>query len=122
MNNYLITNLLNRASIKLLFSMFDNNKHELRLVGGCIRDALIGKETRDIDVAANMEIDKVIEILNKYKIKAHREDNLGKVRYLVLGFYILFSYYFGYFRPEMISNNIFVSTKFAFLISIISFS
>jgi poly(A) polymerase len=41
----------------------------VRLAGGCIRDALLGKETKDIDVAANIEPDEIISILDKHKIQ-----------------------------------------------------
>lgn len=58
--------------------------------------------------------------LKKYKIQTHREDFLGKIRYLILGFFFLFSYYFGFINPEMLSNNIFVTIKLTFLIIILS--
>ena len=38
-------------------------------MGGCIRDALLGKETKDIDVAAKVKPDEIIRILNKNKIQ-----------------------------------------------------
>ena len=41
----------------------------MRLVGGCIRDAFLGKETKDIDVAANVKPDEIIKILKKHKIQ-----------------------------------------------------
>ena len=35
------------------------------LVGGCVRDEILGKETKDIDIEVhNIEIEKLIEILN----------------------------------------------------------
>ena len=52
MNNYSVVNLLDTYSIKRLFDIFEDEEKEVRLVGGCIRDALLGKETKDIDVAA----------------------------------------------------------------------
>ena len=69
MNNFSVGNLLQKYSIKRLFDIFENESKEVRLVGGCIRDALIGKETKDIDVAANVKPDEIIKILNKHKIK-----------------------------------------------------
>ena len=76
MNNYSVVNLLDTYSIKRLFDIFENESKEVRLVGGCIRDALLGKETKDIDVAAKVKPDEIIRILNKNKIQyenfAHR--------------------------------------------------
>ena len=68
MNNYSVANLLEKYSIKRLFDIFENDAKEVRLVGGCIRDALLGKETKDIDVAANVKLDEIIKILDKHKI------------------------------------------------------
>jgi phosphatidylglycerophosphate synthase len=58
--------------------------------------------------------------LKKYKIQTHRGDYLGKTRYLILWFFFLFSYYFGYINPVILSNNIFANIKLAFLIIILS--
>ena len=69
MNNYSVGNLLQKYSIKRLFDIFENESKEVRLVGGCIRDALLGKETKDIDVAANVKPDEIIKILKKNKIQ-----------------------------------------------------
>jgi len=69
MNNYSLVNLLNTYSIKRLFDIFGNEAKEVRLVGGCIRDALLGKATKDIDVAAKVQPDEIISILDKYKIQ-----------------------------------------------------
>ena len=69
MNNYSLVNLLDTYSIKRLFDIFENESKEVRLVGGCIRDALLGKETKDIDVAAKVQPDEIIRILDKHKIQ-----------------------------------------------------
>jgi len=69
MNNYTVANLLNKYSIKRFFDIFANESKEVQLVGGCIRDALLGKETKDIDVATNFLPDEIIKILNKHKIE-----------------------------------------------------
>ena len=47
-----ITNLLNLEHVKFLISIFKQNNVEIRLVGGCIRDALIEREIKDIDTQA----------------------------------------------------------------------
>ena len=57
--------LLNRKSIQHLFDIFENESKEICLVGGSVRDALIGKVTRDIDIAANIKPNQIIAILKK---------------------------------------------------------
>ena len=44
MNNNNINNLLTLDHVKILFSIFEKSDDKIRLVGGCIRDALINKE------------------------------------------------------------------------------
>ena len=69
MNNNRITNLLNKDHIKLLFSIFEKNNAEIRLVGGCIRDVFLNKETKDIDTATVIEPNEILEILNSNNIE-----------------------------------------------------
>ena len=69
MNNYSLVNLLDTYSVKRLFDIFENEAKEVRLVGGCIRDALLGKETKDIDVAAKVQPNEIIKIFDKHKIQ-----------------------------------------------------
>ena len=69
MNNLRTSDLLNKDHIKYLFSIFENNNSEIRLVGGCIRDALINKEIKDIDTATVIKPNKVLEILNNNNIE-----------------------------------------------------
>ncbi len=42
---------------------------DVRLVGGCVRDAILGIENSDIDLATPLTPDKVIEKLNSHNIK-----------------------------------------------------
>lgn len=69
MNNYLINILLDQNPIKKIFDIFENEGKEVRLVGGCIRDALLGMKTNDIDIAANIYPEEIIRILNIHKLK-----------------------------------------------------
>ena len=69
MNNNITANLLNRDHIKYLFSIFENNSVEIRLVGGCIRDVFLNKESKDIDIATVIEPNEVLQILNSNNIE-----------------------------------------------------
>ncbi|AAU03503.1 CCA tRNA nucleotidyltransferase [Rickettsia typhi] len=46
-----------------------NKKGQSRLIGGCVRDALLEKDTYDIDIATNLIPSEVINILSKANIK-----------------------------------------------------
>ena len=69
MNNYIIKQLIENETIKTLFNYFNNDRKQIRLVGGCVRDALLGREVKDIDIAASIKIDKIINILDQNQIK-----------------------------------------------------
>ena len=68
MNKNLITKLLDQDPIKRLFEIFEDEAIEVRIVGGCVRDALLGFSTKDIDIAANIHPDEIIVILKKHKL------------------------------------------------------
>ena len=61
--------LINQKSIQFLFKIFENASKEICLVGGCIRDALLNKETRDIDLATNATPNVIIQILSKNNLR-----------------------------------------------------
>ena len=69
MNTNITANLLNKDHIKYLFSIFENNNAEIRLVGGCIRDLFLNKVSKDIDSATVAEPNEVLEILNDNNIE-----------------------------------------------------
>ena len=48
-----------------------HNKEEIRFVGGCIRDVMLGYELRDIDFAINCNPQTTINILTENRIKYH---------------------------------------------------
>ena len=64
-----ITNLLDQETIRYLFSIFHNYKSEIRLVGGCLRDSLINREVKDIDLATPLEPDHVLALLKEHNIE-----------------------------------------------------
>ena len=69
MSDNKINELLNEEHIQFLFSIFKNQNSKLRLVGGCIRDALMNREIGDIDSASELEPYYVLELLKKNKIE-----------------------------------------------------
>tara|TARA_Y100000768_G_C23787320_1_gene590921 strand:- start:3 stop:797 length:795 start_codon:yes stop_codon:yes gene_type:complete len=69
MHNNRTSDLLNKDHIKLLFSIFENNDAEIRLVGGCIRDIFLNKQSKDIDAATVIEPNEVLKLLNSNNIE-----------------------------------------------------
>lgn len=54
------------SDIQKLAKIFHNAGHELYVVGGAVRDALLGKEPKDYDVATDANPDKVLKLINQY--------------------------------------------------------
>ena len=69
METTLFTALLNDSCIKKLFTIFNMEKKEIRLVGGCIRDIFLKKETKDFDTATPLEPIEVKSILKNNNIE-----------------------------------------------------
>ena len=57
------------AAIIKLDKVFKNNKHEMRIVGGAVRDIALGKSPKDIDFATDATPDEMMEILDKAGIR-----------------------------------------------------
>ena len=55
-------------SIKDLHNLFKQHEKKLFLVGGCLRDYIIGTEPNDFDLTTDAIPDEIIEILKDYKI------------------------------------------------------
>jgi len=51
-----------------LIDCFEKNGFEIFLVGGCIRDALLGRSVNDYDLTTNARPEEMHSILNDYKI------------------------------------------------------
>jgi len=60
--------------VKDLHKLFKKNKKELYIVGGAVRDALLGKKPKDFDLATDAKPDEVIDIL-----KSGGFDTIGEV-------------------------------------------
>jgi tRNA nucleotidyltransferase/poly(A) polymerase len=58
------TNIPVPEDIKQIKDVFVKNGHKLYIVGGAVRDALLGKQPKDYDLATDAKPDKVEEIMN----------------------------------------------------------
>ena len=52
-----------------MWLLFKKNNAEIRLVGGCIRDALIEREIKDIDTATTLEPQDILSLLKDNNIE-----------------------------------------------------
>ncbi|HBN22031.1 MAG TPA: CCA tRNA nucleotidyltransferase [Holosporales bacterium] len=57
------------SAIKRLFKAIPHSQTTLRFVGGCVRDAFIGKPVQDIDLATSYTPEEIIKFLKKSDIK-----------------------------------------------------
>lgn len=62
------TKLLSDARVQQLRQIFVQ-KAELFLVGGCVRDLIQGKETKDLDLACQLKTDEMLSILSNAGIR-----------------------------------------------------
>ncbi len=56
-------------NLKLLGNVFKKNNHEIRVVGGAVRDIALGKDPKDIDLATDATPTEMQNILDKENIK-----------------------------------------------------
>ena len=62
------TQIVTPAVLRIMNALRDAGG-EARIVGGAVRDVLLGRKVGDIDLAANMPPEQVMEILKKQRIK-----------------------------------------------------
>ena len=57
------------SAVKRLFKAVPHSQNTMRFVGGCVRDAFIGKPVQDIDLATSYKPEEIIKFLKKADIK-----------------------------------------------------
>ena len=70
MINKIQYNFLQDKTCKKIMSLLNKKEDTSRFVGGCVRDSLIGIDTKDIDIATKLEPNDVINILTSASINA----------------------------------------------------
>ena len=63
------------SDIKKIYKLFKKNKKQLYIVGGAVRDAILGKSPKDFDLTTDATPDEVIAIAKKGGLKSYE---LGK--------------------------------------------
>jgi poly(A) polymerase len=61
---------MDAADTVRLFEALNEGGAEVRFIGGCVRDAIVGRPVKDIDLATDAEPPRVIELLGEKMIRA----------------------------------------------------
>ena len=59
------------SDIRKIYTLFKKNKKQLYIVGGAVRDAILGKRPKDFDLATDAKPDEVIKIAKKGGLKTY---------------------------------------------------
>ena len=57
--------------IKKIYKLFKKNKKQLYIVGGAVRDAILGKSPKDFDMATDATPDEVFKIAKQGRFKTY---------------------------------------------------
>jgi len=63
--------ILEEAVLRKIWEIFNSEKAEIYLVGGSVRDMLMGQPLKDFDFATPLTPPKIKQILSKHKLKTH---------------------------------------------------
>ena len=67
--NTKIKEIINKKELKELNMLFLSKKKDLYVVGGSVRDAILGRELKDIDLTTNAHPEEIEEIVDKWSDK-----------------------------------------------------
>lgn len=72
--------------IKFLFGILLNGHDEVRLVGGCVRNYILGKKINDYDLATKYRPEKLINIFEKNNVKYYKSGiDFGTITAIING-------------------------------------
>ena len=64
--------LFSVQGIKKIIELFEQNKYDIRFVGGCVRDALLNNKSSEIDFAINCEPNTIAQLLKENNINGSK--------------------------------------------------
>lgn len=76
-----------QAALDILRTI-NNNESEALIVGGAVRDIILGKEPHDVDIATNMDLERVAELFKSYDIGKSKDFGIVAVPYKGFNFEI----------------------------------
>ena len=71
-----------------ILRVINNNGAEALIVGGAVRDIVLGKEPHDVDIATNMDMDKLGELFKSFDIGKSQDFGIVAVSYMGFTFEI----------------------------------
>ena len=72
--------------IKFLFGILLNGHDEVRLVGGCVRNYILGKKINDYDLATKYRPEELINIFEKNNVKYYKSGiDFGTITAIING-------------------------------------
>ena len=69
-----------QAALEILQTI-NNNGAEALIVGGAVRDIILGKEPHDVDIATNMDLEQVAELFKSFDIGRSQDFGIVAVPY-----------------------------------------
>ena len=63
------------TNVKCLFEVFKSYNKKLYIVGGAVRDYLLGNESYDYDFTTDATPNEIIEILHDYQLDTYQKNN-----------------------------------------------
>lgn len=70
LNRQALTSLLQRSELRRLLEAFNDGAEETRIVGGAVRNALLGRPVTEVDCTTTMLPDSIIERAKRARFKA----------------------------------------------------
>lgn len=64
------------TDVQKIFDIFENSGFEIRLIGGCVRDTLLGTKPKDWDFATNAKPYEILKVLDTHQVR-HIEPGLS---------------------------------------------
>ena len=72
--------------IKFLFGILLNGHDEVRLVGGCVRNYILGRKINDYDLATKYKPEELISIFEKNNVKYYKSGiDFGTITAIING-------------------------------------
>lgn len=93
-------------NVKFIFEKLEQRCYEVYLVGGCVRDSLLGKPIKDYDIITNATISQIKEIFKEYRFAKREFEHYGTATLILNGkCFDISSYEEGLFTADMLDRD-----------------
>ena len=73
------------SNAEIILSELENHGFEAYMVGGCVRDTIMGRDYHDIDITTNALPDEILKVFSSYKVTP---TNINQTQPLALSHWI----------------------------------